>query len=117
MEMPIQMSLLHMEQTGMALDRSRLDKLREEISEHIGELQNEIFRLHGKRFAVSSSRAVADALRIRNRNGSMAKRCTRAQLLKSTNPIAQLILEHRSLHAIHSKSIVPLANKAHESNR
>lgn len=117
MEMPIQKSLLHMEQTGMALDRSWLQELSEQISNHIGELEREIYRLNGKRFAVSSSRAVAQALQIRKKNGAMAAKCTRAQLLQCKNPIAKLILEHRSLHAIHLKSIHPLINKTHDNNR
>lgn len=117
MEMPIQKSLLHMEQTGMALDKSCLEALSEQISDYIGELETEIFRLNGKRFAVSSSREVAQVLRIRKKNGSMAAKCTRAQLLQCTNPIAKLILEHRSLHAILSKSIQPLIRKTHGDNR
>lgn len=117
MEMPIQKSLLHMEQTGMALDRRRLEVLSEEISDFIGELETEIYRMNGKRFAVSSSRAVAQALQIRKKNGAMAAKCTRAQLLQCKKPIAKLILEHRSLHAILLKSIQPLINKTHDNNR
>lgn len=117
MEMPIQKSLLHMEQIGMALDRRRLEELGLQISDYIGDLEAEIFRLNGKRFAVSSSRAVAQALQIRKKNGSMAAKCTRAQLLQSKKPIAKLILEHRSLHAILLKSIQPLIKKTHDNNR
>lgn len=118
MEIPVQMSLLHMEQTGMALDRNQLEELSEEISSHIGELETEIFRLNGyRRFAVSSSREVAQALRIRTKNGSIAAKCTRSQLLKCEHPMAKLILEHRSLHAILSKSIQPLVKKTRENNR
>lgn len=117
MEMPIQKSLLHMEQTGMALDRRKLEALGEQISDYIGELETEIYRLNGKRFAVSSSREVAKALHIRKRDGTATKKCTRAQLLQCKNPIAKLILEHRSLHAILQKSIQPLIRKTHNNNR
>lgn len=117
MEMPIQKSLLHMEQTGMALDRDRLKALNEQISDHIGELEKEIYRLNGQRFAVNSSREVARVLRIRKKNGDIARKCARAQLLQSKNPIAKLILEHRSLHAILVKSVQPLIQKTRSNNR
>lgn len=117
MEMPVQKSLLHMEHTGMALDRAALETLSEQISDYIGELETEIFRLNGKRFAVNSSRAVAQALKIRKKNGAMASKCTRAQLLQCRYPIAKLILEHRSLHAILSKSVQPLIRKTSDNNR
>lgn len=117
MEMPIQKSLIHMEQTGMALDRCKLEALSEEISDYIGELETEIYRLNGKRFLVSSSREVAKVLQIRKRDGTNAKKCTRTQLLQSKKPIAKWILEHRSLHAILLKSIQPLIKKTHNNNR
>lgn len=117
MEMPIQKSLIHMEQTGMGVDRNALDALSEKISDYIGELEQEIFRLNGKRFSVNSSKAVAQALGIRKKNGSMAAKCTRVQLLQSNHPMAKWILEHRSLHAILSKSIQPLIKKITNNNR
>lgn len=117
MEMPVQKSLLHMEQTGMALERNALEVLSEQISDYIGELETEIFRLNGKRFAVNSSRQVAQALKVRKKNGSIAAKCTRAQLLQIAHPMAKLILEHRSLHAILSKSVQPLIKKTGDDNR
>lgn len=119
MEMPIQKSLLHMEQTGMGLKRNFLETLSEQISDYIGELETEIYRLNGKRFAVNSSKQVAQALRVRKRNGAFATKCTRAQLLQMqyTNPMAKLILEHRSLYAILSKSVQPLIKKTTDDNR
>lgn len=117
MEMPIQKSLIHMEQTGMALNRNALDVLSEEISDYIGDLEKEIFRLNGKRFAINSSRQVAQALNIRNKNGAISAKCTRVRLLQCENPMAKLILEHRSLYAILSKSVQPLNKKASDDNR
>lgn len=115
--MPIQKSLVHMEQTGMALQRNALDALSEQISDHIGELEEEIFRLNGKRFAVNSSAQVAQALKVYKKNGKIAKKCTRAQLLQMTHPMAKLILEHRSLNAILTKSIQPLIKNMSDDNR
>lgn len=117
MEMPIQLSLLHMEQIGMALDRSRLEALSEQLDDYVHDLEKEIFLLNGKRFALTSTRAVAQALQIRKKDGTMAAKCTRAQLLQCKNPIAKLILEHRSLHAILLKSVQPLIKKTHDNNR
>lgn len=117
MEMPVQKSLIEMEQTGMALDRHALDVLSEQISDYIGELETELFNLHGKRFTVTSSKSVAHVLKIRKKNGAMASKCTRAQLLQCTQPMAKLILEHRSLHAILAKSIQPLHRKTSDNNR
>lgn len=117
MEMPVQKSLLHMEKTGMALERNALEVLSEQISDYIGDLEAEIFRLNGKRFAINSSRQVAQALKVRKKNGSIAAKCTRAQLLQIAHPMAKLILEHRSLHAILSKSVQPLIKKTSDDNR
>lgn len=111
MDMPIQRSLLHMERNGMGVDANRLKTLREQISDHIGRIESEIWRLNGKRFPVNSSRAVAQALNIYKKDGTQAKKCTRADLMKCSNPMAKMILEHRSLNAILSKSIQPLAEK------
>lgn len=115
--MPVQKSLLHMEQTGMALDKNALELLSERISDYIGDLEAEIFRLNGKRFAVNSSKQVAQALKIRKKNGSTAAKCTRAQLLQCDHPMAKWILEHRSLHAILTKSVQPLCRKTSNDNR
>lgn len=117
MEMPIQTSLLHMEQVGMALNRSSLDILNEQISEYLGDLEKEIYRLNGKRFAINSSKQVAQTLRIRKKNGSISAKCNRTQLMQCNHPIAKHILEHRSLNAILSKSIQPLIKKTNEDNR
>lgn len=111
MEMPIQRSLLHMERNGMGVDVKRLKTLGEQISDHIGRIESEIFRLNGKRFPVNSSKDVAQILKICKKDGTQAKKCTRANLMKCPNPMAKLILEHRSLNAILSKSIQPLAKK------
>lgn len=111
MEMPIQRSLLHMELFGMALKSSVLNDIQLSISDHIERLENELFRLHGKRFAVSSSRAVAQALRICRKNGTIAARCTRKDLLATKHPLAKLVLEHRSLTAILKNSLQPLCRK------
>lgn len=117
MEMPVQKSLLQMEQTGMSLDKNALLLLSEQISDYIGDLETEIFRLNGKRFAVNSSKQVAHALKVRKKNGAIAAKCTRAQLMQCTNPMAKLILEHRSLHAILSKSVQPLIKQTGDDNR
>lgn len=111
METPIQRSLLHMELVGMALNATALNDIKLAISDHIERLENELFRLHGKRFSVGSSRSVAQALRICRKNGAIAGRCTRKALLSSKHPLAKLVLEHRSLTAILSGSIQPLSRK------
>lgn len=111
MEMPIQKSLFHMEMIGMSLNHVILDNLRENISDHIERLEKEMFRLHGKRFSVNSTKAVAQVVRIYRKNGKGAAKCTRKDLLHSSNPIAKLILEHRSLFAILSNTILPLIKR------
>lgn len=116
MEMPIQKSLLHMEQTGMALERNALELLIEQISDYVGKLETETFRLNGTRFSVNSSRQVAQALKVRKKNGSMAAKCTKAQLLQIKHPMAKRILELRSLYAI-LKSIQALIKKTSDDNR
>lgn len=106
-----------MEKTGMAVRLSALENLNDQISDYVAELEAEIFRLHGKRFAVNSTRAVAQALKICNKNGTIARKCTRKTLQKSSHPLAKLILEHRSLHAILANSVQPLIKTVSENNR
>lgn len=109
--MPIQKSLLKMEIFGISVDRSVMEKLNLEISEIISELETEMYRMNGKRFRTSSSRDLAQILRIKNKDGTISARCTRADIESSSHPMAKLILEHRKLNAILSKTIQPLLRR------
>lgn len=108
MEMPIQKSLLRMELYGISIDRTVMENLNLEINDHMKCLEAEMFRLNGKRFRPNSSRELAQILQIRNKNGAIMSQCKRADIENSNHPIAKLLLEHRKLNAILSKTIQPL---------
>lgn len=111
MEMPVQKSLLKMETFGISVDRSVMEKLNLDISESMAELESEMYRMNGKRFRPSAPRDLAQILKVRNKDGTISARCTRADIENSSHPIAKLILEHRKLNAILSKTIQPLLRR------
>lgn len=100
-----------MELVGMALDKSTLEELGMEINDYTEKIEKELYRLNGKRFQINSPKVVAQILQIRRKNGTMAARCKRADLEKSENPMAKLILEHRKLTAILRNTIQLLLQK------
>lgn len=109
--MPIQKTLLHMETVGMALNKRAMEKLSEELSDYIELVEKELYRLNGKRFAINSTKTVAQVLKIRKKNGGISSRCRRADLEQSDQPMAKLILEYRKLLAIQRNSVLPLLEK------
>lgn len=104
MEMPIQKSLLYMETTGIAVDRHLMENLNLEINEHMRQLEEDMQRLNGKPFRINSRQEIARILKI----GGPNVKIHRAEIEKSNHPIAKLLLQHRSLGAILSKTIQPL---------
>lgn len=95
----------------MALNKRAMEKLSEELSDYIELVEKELYRLNGKRFAINSTKTVAQVLKIRKKNGGISSRCRRADLEQSDQPMAKLILEYRKLLAIQRNSVLPLLEK------
>lgn len=109
--MPIQKILLNMEVHGIGSDKRAMETLNTEINDAMVELEEEMYRINGKRFRTTSSREVAHILKVRKKDGTISARCTRSDIESSSHLIAKLILEHRKLGAILSKNIQPLLRR------
>lgn len=94
-----------MENTGIAVNRHLMENLNLEINDHMRLLEQDMTKLNGKPFRVNSRQEIARILRIPNAKGNVIPR---AEIEKSTHPIAKLLLQHRSLGAILGKTIQPL---------
>lgn len=78
-----------------------------EIIDQMRELEKEMQQLNGKPFHVNSRQEIARILRIPQAKANV--KIPRAEIEKSNHPIAKLLLQHRSLGAILSKTIQPLS--------
>uniref|UniRef100_A0A1A9W5U6 DNA polymerase theta n=1 Tax=Glossina brevipalpis TaxID=37001 RepID=A0A1A9W5U6_9MUSC len=107
LEMPLQMSLANMELDGFPTNSDALQKLFQNLVETMKRLEMKIYELHGTRFNLGSSAAVARIVGLhRKSNGRIS---TSKQILeKIESPISQMILNYRKLNAILTKNIQPL---------
>uniref|UniRef100_A0A6P4FCY1 DNA polymerase theta n=1 Tax=Drosophila rhopaloa TaxID=1041015 RepID=A0A6P4FCY1_DRORH len=106
-EMPIQMSLCHMEFVGFPAMQQRLQRLFQQMVAVTKKLEVKIYEQHGSRFNLGSTQAVAKVLGLhRKPNGRVTT--SRQVLEKLDSPISLLILGHRKLGCLLAKSIQPL---------
>lgn len=107
LEMPIQVSLFRMEMVGFPVNSDEMEKFVEDCENLFGQLEKKIFTLHGKRFNIASSRAVANVLGIAK--GKSKVSTAKSVLEKQGTPLSKLIIQHRTLTAIFTKTLQPLA--------
>ncbi|KAL7729135.1 hypothetical protein ACLKA6_009605 [Drosophila palustris] len=114
-EMPIQVSLCNMECTGFPAKEHRLQLLFQQMLGTMKKLENKIYELHGSRFNLGSTQAVAKVLGLhRKANGRVST--SRQILEKLDSPISQLIVSYRKLSMLLSKNMQPLL-KCCQNNR
>ncbi|KAH8258272.1 hypothetical protein KR038_009069 [Drosophila bunnanda] len=114
-EMPIQLSLCHMEAVGFPAKEQRLQRLFQHMVAVMKKLEGKIYEQHGSRFNLGSTQAVAKILGL-HRKPSGRVSTSRQVLEKIDSPISMLILAHRKLSTLLAKSMQPLL-KCCESNR
>ncbi|XP_030370750.1 DNA polymerase theta [Scaptodrosophila lebanonensis] len=115
LEMPLQVSLCQMECLGFPAKEHRLQRLFQQMLNTMKKLEAKIYELHGSRFNLGSTQAVAKVLGLhRKTNGRVST--SRQILEKLDSPISQLILNYRKLAVTLSKNMQPLL-KCCESNR
>ncbi|XP_017037902.1 DNA polymerase theta isoform X1 [Drosophila kikkawai] len=114
-EMPIQLSLCHMEVVGFPAKEQRLQRLFQHMVAVMKKLETKIYEQHGSRFNLGSTQAVAKVLGL-HRKPSGRVSTSRQVLEKIDSPISLLILAHRKLSTLLAKSMQPLL-KCCESNR
>nr|XP_044250030.1 DNA polymerase theta [Drosophila takahashii] len=106
-EMPIQLSLCHMEFVGFPTKEQRLQRVFQQMVAGMKKLEVKIYEQHGSRFNLGSTQAVAKVLGLhRKSNGRVTT--SRQVLEKLDSPISLLILGHRKLGGLLAKCIQPL---------
>lgn len=110
-EVPLARVLFEMEKTGVKIDLEYVRNLNNEYKERLKELEEELFRLAGKRFNPRSSREVGDIL-FEKLNLPQLKKTPKSSLpstdaevleeLASLHPFARLLLQYRTLYKIKS---------------
>ncbi|XP_034114797.2 DNA polymerase theta [Drosophila albomicans] len=114
-EMPIQLSLVNMECVGFPAKEHRLQLLFQQMLGTMKKLENKIYELHGSRFNLGATQAVAKVLGLHRKNNGRFS-TSRQILEKIDSPISQLILHYRKLSMLLSKNMQPLL-KCSQANR
>lgn len=105
-ERPLVRVLADMEVTGVRIDVSALDKAAEEMNRKMRELEEEIFRLTGEEFNISSPSKVGEILFDKLQLDPKAKKTKTGQYSTSEDnlekvahkhPVVRMILEYRQL--------------------
>ncbi len=110
-ELPLMNVLRDMNERGIALDRSFLNKLKGELSQQVKELTEKIYQCAGE-FNLNSPKQLSavlfDKLKIIPRLKSTA--AGQLELIKNKHPVIPLILNYREVFKILSTYIEPLLN-------
>jgi len=111
-EMPLVPVLAAMEMAGMKLDATLLERMSEELSVHLGELEVRIQEIVGYSFNVNSTQQLSDALFKRLRLPTQGLRRTKSdhfstaagvlERLRGKHSVIDLILEQRTLAKLKS---------------
>ncbi len=104
LEMPLTEVLAWMEEWGIKVDTERLKRLSQEYERRILKLEEEIFRIAGRRFNVNSPQQLRvilfDELGLPHIKRTKTGQSTDSEVLlslSSHHPLPSLVLEHRSL--------------------
>jgi DNA polymerase-1 len=117
-EEPISCILARMEDRGMKLDRSRLEKLKEEVDSKLNNLEKEIYDGVGHEFNINSPKQLADVLFNELNLPKSRKLSTKESVLKKMlgmHPIIQHLLKYREISKISSTYVEPLLEIANTS--
>lgn len=124
-EMPLIEVIMDMERTGIKIDISLLNKIKSEFNAERQSLENEIYKLAGKIFNISSPKQLADVLykdlKITDKppeteKGQYSTSEEELTKFKDAHPIVPLILEHRELQKLISSYLTPLAEMVWEKS-
>lgn len=108
------MSLCNMECIGFPAQEHRLQRLFQQMLGTMKKLEVKIYELHGARFNLGSTQAVAKVLGLhRKANGRIST--SRQILEKLDSPISQLILDYRKLSMLLAKNMQPLLKCCQEN--
>ncbi len=123
-EMPLVQVLADMEITGMKVDRTILDAMKDEIKVKIDMVANEIYNLVGEKFNIASTKQLGEILFIKlglpggvkTQKGYKTDVKVMHKLLGS-HPVIAKILEYRNLTKIYSTYLEGLENYIYEDGK
>ncbi len=108
-EVPLVPVLVHMERSGIALDRARLQELAALLGEKIARLEREIYESIGYEFNINSPRQLAEVLFEhlklpggRRKGGSFSTAAGVLEGLRGTHEVVDFILDYRQLTKLKS---------------
>ncbi|XP_053947271.1 DNA polymerase theta isoform X1 [Anastrepha ludens] len=107
LEMPLQNSLCNMELFGFPANEAALRKVFQQMLEVMKKLELKIYEMHGGRFNLGSSSAVAKVVGL-HRKATGRISTSRQILEKIDSPISQAIISYRKLSTTLAKNIQPL---------
>jgi DNA polymerase-1 len=110
-EEPISCILARMEDRGMKLDRSKLEKLKEEVDSKLNNLEKGIYDSVGHEFNINSPKQLADVLFNELNLPKSRKLSTKESVLKKMlgmHPVIEHLLKYREISKISSTYVEPL---------
>lgn len=130
-ELPLLDSIIHMEMTGVALDKNILSRLRNKVVQRISKLEQEIWAAAGENFNINSpkqlrvilfERLSLPTVGVKKTQSGYSTAARELDLLRGTHPIINLLSEYRELSKLKStyidtlpKLIDPKTNRIYAS--
>jgi DNA polymerase-1 len=120
-ELPLIPVLIDMERFGMYLDCEKLHKMSADLEKKILMIEKQIYDLAGEEFNIKSPKQLMQILfeKLQIKTGAK-KKSTRADILENLQndyPIAQKILEFRTLEKLRSTYVNTLPNQVHSDTK
>lgn len=119
-ELPLLPVLFSMEQTGIFVDKSKLQEMSQELSASIEIVQNEIYALAGESFNLNSPKQLSvvlfEKMGLKPPKKTQTGFSTSADVLeelKEASPIAGKIIEYRTLEKLRSTYVDVLPTQIH----
>ena len=118
-ETPLMSVLFQMEQAGFNLDRETLANFSNKLKSEIDNIRQDIFKIAGKEFNISSPKQLGDVLFVdlnldknakKTKTGQFSTSEQNLQSLRNNHPIIELVLNYRSLEKLFSTYVEALPN-------
>ena len=116
-ETPLMFVLFQMEQAGFNLDRETLANFSNKLKSEIDNIRQDIFKIAGKDFNISSPKQLGDVLFVdlnldknakKTKTGQFSTSEQNLQSLRNNHPIIDLVLNYRSLEKLFSTYVEAL---------
>ncbi len=113
LEMPLIPVLVEMERAGIALNGAFFERISSELTQRLGEIEQEVYKLVGRPFNLNSTQQLSDVLfktlrlpppdrRKTTASGHFSTSAEVLEALRGEHPVVDLILENRELAKLKS---------------